>query len=249
MNEFKELRDSIWDRAWNGGLDSAELLVLLRLVEHMPRIFPNLKTLERWTRLDERTIRRAIRRLEQDKILRTQHNPGRGNLYQFLDSDGNPIVIRGIGPRTLRPDTPVTMTGHPGHHDRTTPVTMTAEADPDPKQDPKQTREAEGDRPAPPIASTRKVAYFDLDGWEPSASLEAEAAMQGIPVDVFRSRIAELRNGPIAGTRGTFDRDKYVRLQFPRWRTWREQEAAELKRKPAAQKRRTIADIEAEGSL
>jgi hypothetical protein len=147
LTEFKELRDSVWDRAWEGGLSSAELLVLLRLVEHMPTPYPNLKTLERWTRLDERTIRRALRKLEDEKIIRTQRNPGRGNQYQFLDEAGAPIVIRRIGPRprTQRPHPPDTMTA--GADTVTgpttqTPDTMTAEADPDLKQESKREDEA-----------------------------------------------------------------------------------------------------------
>jgi DNA-binding transcriptional ArsR family regulator len=168
MSEYRELRDSIWARAWEGGLDSSELLLLLRMVEHMPRVFPNLATLERWTRLDERTIRRALRRLEEGKVIRTLHNPGRGNQYQFLDSDGNPIVIRGIGPRSKRQDTPDMVTGGAdmvtGGADMVTgptPDMVTAEADPDLKQKSNQRMEAGfGARPVPLFKFPK--------GWKPN---------------------------------------------------------------------------------
>jgi hypothetical protein len=83
----------------------------------------------------------------------------------------------------------------------------------------------EGEEPPPPPvveAQGQRMRYFSLDGWEPSAALIADAAMAGVPPALFEERVAELRNGPIGGTRGVFDRDAYIRRQFGRWRTWAE---------------------------
>jgi hypothetical protein len=68
------------------------------------------------------------------------------------------------------------------------------------------------------------AAYHTLDGWDPPEELVAEAAMLGIPGDVFSARLSSLRNGPIGGARGVFDRTDYVRQLLPKWRTWSETE-------------------------
>lgn len=91
---------------------------------------------------------------------------------------------------------------------------------------PSSAKPSEGD-PAPQSVTGRKAVFHSLDGWEPSTELRSEALMQGIPREEFDRRIRELRNGPIAGARGTTDRDEYVRLQFPKWRTWRETDKAQ----------------------
>lgn len=127
MSEHRSLRDAVWARAWSGDLDSSRLLVLLRLVEHFPRIFPGEKTLAQWTRLSVSTVRRALRDLESQKFIRTLVTPGRVNQYQFLDSSGNPILMD-LGP------TPVMVTAPPVMVTAPTPVMVTAEADPDLKQ-------------------------------------------------------------------------------------------------------------------
>lgn len=139
MSEYRNLRDAVWALAWEGVLDHIELLVALRLVEHWPRIFPGESTLVRWTRLSESSVRRALRRLEQEGIIRTLRNPGRGNGYEFLDNEGIPIKVGRLG-QTPVPQTaaPVRETAPPVPQTGPTPVPQTAEADPDLKQ----TREA-----------------------------------------------------------------------------------------------------------
>ncbi len=85
------------------------------------------------------------------------------------------------------------------------------------------------DAPArePPFpAPVLKPTHHNLDGWEPSEALIAEAAMEGIPRPEFDRRLKDLRGGPIGGARGVFDRDDYVRRQFGKWRLWGETERA-----------------------
>ena len=64
--------------------------------------------------------------------------------------------------------------------------------------------------------------HRSLTGWEPRPELFARAVEIGLPREVVEARIAELRNGPIGGARGVFDRDDYVMRQLPRWKTWHE---------------------------
>lgn len=81
--------------------------------------------------------------------------------------------------------------------------------------------EREGNSPQP--------TWHDLKGWSLSAELRAEAIVAGVPAEDIDGRVADLAGGPIGGTRGTFDRDDYVRRQFPKWRTWAETDRAKAK--------------------
>lgn len=76
-------------------------------------------------------------------------------------------------------------------------------------------------------AGVLPATYRTLDGWVLSDELRAEAVMAGVP-DIDE-RIAQLRTGPIGGTRGVIDRDGYVRSQFSRWRRWRETDEAKAR--------------------
>lgn len=62
------------------------------------------------------------------------------------------------------------------------------------------------------------------EGWQPSESLFAEASTAGLPREYFLERIAELRLGPIGGSRGVWlnKLDDYIRKLIPKWRTWYE---------------------------
>jgi hypothetical protein len=110
---------------------------------------------------------------------------------------------------------------------------------------------AEDPDPPSPVAGSVIVAepdrgespvWRDLKGFVPPPELIAEAAIQGIPRKVFDDRYADLASGPIGGKRGTFDRADYVRRQFPKWRTWGEQEQAAALR-PKGAPRKTEAEI------
>jgi hypothetical protein len=73
-------------------------------------------------------------------------------------------------------------------------------------------------------APTLPAVWHTLDGWDPPQWLIDEAAMQGIMRPDFDRRLADLRTGPIGGKRGVLDRTEYVRAQFPKWRTWGEED-------------------------
>jgi hypothetical protein len=75
-------------------------------------------------------------------------------------------------------------------------------------------------------AESIPTVHHTLRGWKPPPELEGEAEMAGVPREVFRERLAELANGPIGGRRGVLDREKYVRAQFGKWRTWAEEQRA-----------------------
>jgi hypothetical protein len=101
-----------------------------------------------------------------------------------------------------------------------------------------------GEDPPTPIAlagdglrseeQPRGVVWRTLEGWVEPVELEAEAMIAGVPAEVYRSRLAELRNGPIGGSRGVLDRTAYVRHQFGKWRTWAEQDRARALAPPGA---------------
>lgn len=86
--------------------------------------------------------------------------------------------------------------------------------------------------PFPPEAEGTPPVWRSLRGWEPSDELYAEAKVQGVSKEVFDRQLAKLRNGPIGGSRGVFDRDDYVRLQIPHWRTWDETDRAKASLAP-----------------
>lgn len=227
-SQFRELRDAIWDRARQGHLSSPQLLVALRLVEHWPDIYPGEKTLAGWTQLGESTVRRALADLSEAKVIRIVRNPGRGNIYAFLDANGNPIRrdVPSVGPwpvpddhaqseRSPRSERAVTPSGASG----VTISTVTAEADPDPKQTNKQTMEA-GTLPL--------IIRTVPEGYTPSEDLLASAETAGCPRPVFMAKLAELRVGPIGGNRGVLaDKlEEYLLRCSANWRTWAETDRA-----------------------
>lgn len=73
-----------------------------------------------------------------------------------------------------------------------------------------------------PEARGQRVVHRSLDGWEPRPELYARAVEIGLSREVVDQRIGELRNGPIGGRRGVFDRDDYVQRQLPTWKAWHE---------------------------
>jgi hypothetical protein len=73
-----------------------------------------------------------------------------------------------------------------------------------------------------PEARGQRVVHRSLDGWEPRPSSTPEQRRSGLPREVVDQRIADLRNGPIGGRRGVFDRDDYVLRQLPTWKVWHE---------------------------
>jgi len=86
--------------------------------------------------------------------------------------------------------------------------------------------------PVPPLvpieAQGMPGVRHNLDGWVMSAALRAEAIIEGVRPDEIDQRLADLRRGPIGGTRGIFPHmlDDYVRSQFGKWKTWSETDRA-----------------------
>jgi len=250
-NPWKEIRDAVWARAFEGGFTSPQLLVALRLVEHFPNIFPGEQKLARWTRLGLSTVRQAIAELEAARILRVTRNPGRVNQYEFLDRAGNPITqgVPDIGP------TPPGAGGAPRQElDHTppgagspTPPGAGSEADPDLKQDPKQ--EVEAGRASAPeharalmpheLAERRKAAeattpgarpvirYEFREGWKPKRSHRELGISLGLTDHDIGARLHDCRNKVYE--KGFTSEDK----QFNRELAWaaRDKETAAFKRK------------------
>ncbi|MBO0732301.1 MAG: helix-turn-helix domain-containing protein, partial [Acidimicrobiaceae bacterium] len=67
-------------------IDSTAHHVLLQLAAHTNvdgRAWPSIATIARETRLDPRTVRRAIRRLEDAELVKVGHRVGRTPEYVF----------------------------------------------------------------------------------------------------------------------------------------------------------------------
>lgn len=91
-----------------------------------------------------------------------------------------------------------------------------------------------GVRAAQPVitpAQGQKPTYISLEGWNPPEELYAEALMEGISREAFDRRLKTLRNTPIGGPKGVFDRTNHVRGLLPLWRTWEEADRAKAGKK------------------
>ncbi len=103
-----------------------------------------------------------------------------------------------------------------------------------PKRKPKPTLPQKGEGSPLPLEGTFEAPTLPVvcrtlpDSWEPSAELIEEATIQGVPPAELEARIAQLRTGPIGGTRGVLAHklDTYIRSQFGKWRAWAEVDRA-----------------------
>jgi hypothetical protein len=212
--QFRSIRDAVWECPHIGG--SAKL-VALRLVEHWPRIFPSLRTIGTYTGLAERTVRDALRELEKKHVIVTTRHEGKSSTYNFV---GVSIPAFGGAPRQEPPE------GEPESGPRQNPPDPPAESAGPPRQNlpPKRIMEAvklsggsrQGSAPPPPPSGL----WRDLDGWEMSKALRAEALKAGVPPKALDDRITRLRNTRIGGRWGIRDRDDYVRSWFAKWAEW-----------------------------
>ena len=80
MKQFHSVLDAVWAL----DIDPTSKLVALRLARHWPHIFPGLKSIAKACCVDERTVRRALRRLEADGVIRVTHRPQRSSVYEFV---------------------------------------------------------------------------------------------------------------------------------------------------------------------
>ncbi|MFC7544855.1 helix-turn-helix domain-containing protein [Plantactinospora sp. GCM10030261] len=111
----------VWDHSPAGG---NERLVLLAIADNAAddggNAWPSLGTLARKTRLDERTVRRIIRRLEDagQLAVAVAAGPGGTNRYTVIMSDGTPgsVPPGQIDSPDIQPDPPgVAVPPSPGH--------------------------------------------------------------------------------------------------------------------------------------
>lgn len=102
------------------GLSCQEKAVLVSLVSHLnskrngTEVWPSLDRLARLAGLGERTVRRAMRQLEQLGIIKTRTDTGRSNVYSIHVEVIHRLAYPGQSGRGSDTD--------PGHSDRGTPA-------------------------------------------------------------------------------------------------------------------------------
>lgn len=181
MSQYRSIRDAVWACDVISGRAK---LVALRLVEHWPRIFPSLASLVKFTGLSERTVREALRELEERNVIQTQHRPGSSSTYSFVGVSipalGTPAESAGP-PRQNPPDPPAESAGP-------TPAESAPKADPDLKQLPKQETQAGSfARPA--------LMYKFPKGWNPKDPRHRdEGKMLGLTSQEVQRHAFECRN-------------------------------------------------------
>lgn len=195
-----QFRNGWNDLAWLLDIEPNAKFVLLALIKHAnwddgSRCFPSLARLALHTRLSDRTVRRAVRHLEDLQILKCISHPGYSNEYSFADLED--VRTRLLTPDTQSPlthshpcpaVTPVTMSGEVGHNVRGGRTESPGRADTVSadhsqrtesenkirEQEAAATRTHEGERTAAPreaAAAAPKGQDFDLD--QPKAAAAA----------------------------------------------------------------------------
>lgn len=232
--QFRSVREAVWACDLIGG--SAKL-VALRLVEYWPRIFPSLATIGQFTGLSERCIRDALRELERKKIITTHRQQGLSSSYQFIgvsipalgkeedDGDSGPGSSEREAAKSVFPPSEPPRRSAPGGG---APIAGPPRLELPPKPSRLSLLDKgrrDGALPSPPPAPPRGL-WNDLDGWELSASLRAEAIAAGVPAHRLDARIKRLRNIRIGGKNGVRNRDEYVRACFEQWAKWEKENAA-----------------------
>lgn len=202
--DFRGTRDAI--RA--SKLPGAHKSVLLAMVEYLPNVCPSMAGLSGDTGFSERTVRRAIADLGEWGVLRIDNHPGRRSRYQFTGTFDRVVASRTQANLTAVAMAPVNLTAvamaaHPGQPDRTTPVTVTYEADKGSRQ--------QADKGAPRAAGAAQPSLFhdssqiglrndglsnqDSDCRPPAPRGELRAAPDG-------SRPAAAGSAPLGATSG-----------------------------------------------
>jgi helix-turn-helix protein len=222
--QFRTIRDAVWACR---EIKGSSKLIALRLVEHWPRIFPSLRSLCEFTGLKERAVRKAIRELERVGVIVTTPRPGSTSTYAFPG-----VSIPALG-GVSRGGPPPAEYADPAPVQKSPPPPTKRAPHPLPKEPPKQinlsrqTKQGRSAReraaPAPAVSMTRRSdpkTWRHLNGWTPSAKLRQEARALGLTDATFDRRIARLRNSPIGGRDGVFDRDVYVSGLLEDWQKW-----------------------------
>jgi hypothetical protein len=81
-------------------------------------------------------------------------------------------------------------------------------------------------RVAPVECQGERMVWRSLEGWDIPEELYAYSETAGLPRDRLRFRVDRLREGPIGGKRGVFDRFEHVKGLIPTWKTWEESDRA-----------------------
>lgn len=97
-----------------------------------------------------------------------------------------------------------------------------SDQDPDRSLAEQEQKGAETPTREPSEAQSQPAVFRNLDAWVTPDEVYDTALLAGLSRAAVDERIAELRNGPIGGVRGVFDRTKYVLRQVPKWRVWAE---------------------------
>lgn len=156
---------------------------------------PSVAGLAAHTSLSERSVQYALRQLEEKRIIRTTPQPGRCSQFEFLDNQGQAIVVPALrkvaGAHPVHP-TPATPAPPGARGAPPTPATTAPKADPDLKQTNKQTSEAGARELLPheraelrkelePPTGTRPVGLFEFrQGWKPKDSHRAYGRELGL---------------------------------------------------------------------
>lgn len=136
-------------------------------------------------KLSERSVRRCLRDLERWSLVAVEERPGHASLYRVLEPP-TPDDMSGVAQPT--PDTP---SAHPGHGDRATPDTTSAELEPLNKNQEPKAREARARVPndegfddfwaAYPARNGRKIGkQKTLDVWCKLKPNHRAVAMQAV---------------------------------------------------------------------
>lgn len=99
QRQFYDVLDAVWAL----DTDATTKLVAMRLARHWPNIFPGVQDIAHWTGLDERTVRRALRRLEETCVIRITKRSNSSSVYEFVG-----VSIPALGDRPPLDEVPGT---------------------------------------------------------------------------------------------------------------------------------------------
>lgn len=230
-------------------LPPIQRLVLLQLVEHMPHCSPSITRLAQRTGCCERTVRSSLSSLEHAGWLRVTRRFGTRSSYDItpaspaaVSHSGDQVTpVSPAGVDQVTPVSPALVVAEPRQHvpryllpprhllPQTPASGAPTPASPAAKADLSSTKPDQLQLIQRPAETTR-VIHHDLDGWEIPESLFVKAELDyQIPRDRLTARVDKLREGPIGGKRGVFERTKYVASCLPQWKLWEEQDRAKAR--------------------
>jgi DNA-binding transcriptional ArsR family regulator len=93
----------VLEAVWALDTDPTAKLVALRLAKHWPHIFPGVQDIAHHTSLDERTVRRALKRLRDDGVILVHKRHNNSSIYEFPG-----VAIPALGNKPPLPEVPGT---------------------------------------------------------------------------------------------------------------------------------------------